>query len=102
MRGGGGGGGEGKKLLRKKGAVVYVSAELPHFLYSNKKLNKRAMMITVDDVLTHVLLPLEKKRETEKTYSDGKKGIMARLDDRKAAKREKKRKRKGVVCNSLY
>lgn len=48
---------EGEKLLRKKGAVVSVSAELPHFLYSNKKLSKRAMMIAVDDLLTHVILP---------------------------------------------
>jgi hypothetical protein len=57
MRGGGGEEEEGKKLLRKKGAVVSVSAELPHFLYSNEKLNKRAMMIAVDDLLTLVILP---------------------------------------------
>ncbi len=56
MRGGGREEG-GKKLLRKKGAVVSVSAELPHFLYRNKKLNKRAMMIAVDDLLTLVILP---------------------------------------------
>jgi hypothetical protein len=52
-----GGGEEGEKFLRKKGAVVSVSAELPHFLYSNKKLNKCAMMIAVDDLLTLLILP---------------------------------------------
>jgi hypothetical protein len=58
MRGGGGEEEEeGKKLLRKKGAVVSVSAELPHFLYSNEKLNKRAIMIAVDDLLTLSILP---------------------------------------------
>jgi hypothetical protein len=57
MRGGGGEEEEGKKLLRKKDAVVSVSAELPHFLYSNKKLNIRVMMIAVDDLLAHDILP---------------------------------------------
>jgi hypothetical protein len=44
----------------------------------------------------------ERDRENIQTDSDGKKGIMARLDDRKAAKMEKKRKRKGAACNSLF